>query len=131
MRYALLVYSDQTDWADISADEAARLRAESMPRWMAMFEELDKADPSATGKELADASAAKVVRVRAGERIVTDGPFADTKEVIGGIFVTELPISTRRFASPPSCPPPSTDRSRSALSSTTETPSEPARACVP
>ncbi len=91
MRYALLVYSDQTGWADIPEEEAARLRAESMPRWLALFEELGKADPAADGKELVEGSEAKVVRVRDGERIVTDGPFADTKEVIGGVFFTELP----------------------------------------
>jgi hypothetical protein len=91
MRYALLVYSDQSGWDEIPQDEAARLRAESMPRWIALFEELGKADPNATGKELAAGSDARVVRVRDGERIVTDGPFADTKEVIGGLFLTELP----------------------------------------
>ena len=68
-----------------------RLRAESMPRWITLFEELGRSDPDATGKELAAASEARVVRVRGGERLVTDGPFADTKEVIGGIFLTELP----------------------------------------
>jgi hypothetical protein len=91
MRYALLVYADQDGWADLSEEEAARQRAESMPGWVAMFEALDKADPDATGKELAAAAEAKVVRVRDGERIVTDGPFADTKEVIGGLFLTTLP----------------------------------------
>jgi hypothetical protein len=91
MRYALLVYSDQSDWADLSEEEAGRRRAESMPRWIALFEELGKADPAAEGRELVEASEAKVVRVREGRRIVTDGPFADTKEVIGGIFLTELP----------------------------------------
>ncbi len=90
MRYALLVYSDQAGWDDLSEDEAARLRAESMPRWLAMFDALGDADPEATGKELTAASTAKVVRVRDGERIVTDGPFADTKEAIGGLFLTEL-----------------------------------------
>jgi hypothetical protein len=91
MRYALLVYTDQEGWDDIPEDEAARLRAESMPRWVTLFEELGKADPAATGKELAAAAEARVVRVRDGERLVTDGPFADTKEVVGGIFLTELP----------------------------------------
>lgn len=91
MRYALLVYADQSGWEGISEAEAARMRAESMPRWIACFEELGRADPSVEGRELVAASEAKVVRVRDGERIVTDGPFADTKEVIGGVFLTELP----------------------------------------
>jgi hypothetical protein len=91
MRYALLVYSDQEGWADLPDEEAARLRAESMPRWIAMFEALGAVDPDSDGKELDAAVEAKVVRVRNGERIVTDGPFADTKEVVGGLFLTTLP----------------------------------------
>ena len=91
MRYALLVYSDQSAWEEISEEEAARLRAESMPRWVRLFEEMGKADPAVVGRELVGASEAKVVRVVDGETIVTDGPFAETKEQLGGIFLTELP----------------------------------------
>jgi hypothetical protein len=90
MRYALLIYADQAGWAELSDEEAARQRADVMPQWIALFEELAKADPKVEGRELEAATEAKVVRVRNGERIVTDGPFADTKEVIGGIFLTEL-----------------------------------------
>jgi hypothetical protein len=90
MKYALLVYSDQSSWEQLSDDEAANVRAESMPKWIALFEELRKADPEAQGRELTAASDAKVVRVVDGETIVTDGPFAETKEQLGGIFVTDL-----------------------------------------
>jgi hypothetical protein len=62
-----------------------------MPRWISLFEELQKADPSVSGYELDEAGTAKVVRVRDGERIVTDGPFAETKEVLGGAFVLDVP----------------------------------------
>jgi hypothetical protein len=91
MKYALLVYSDQSDWDGIDEEEAARRRAESMPRWIALFEELGKADPDSSGRELSAATDAKVVRVVDGETIVTDGPFAETKEQIGGLFLTTLP----------------------------------------
>ncbi|HEX3291390.1 MAG TPA: YciI family protein [Gaiella sp.] len=91
MQYALLVYSDQSTWENLDEAEAARLRAESMPRWIALFEELGKADPDAVGRELATAADAKVVRVVDGERVVTDGPFAETKEQLGGLFLTTLP----------------------------------------
>ena len=91
MQYALLLYGDQSAWAELDDDEAARLRAESMPRWLALFEEMAKADPAVAGRELDAASEAKVVRVIDGERVVTDGPFAETKEQIGGLFVTTLP----------------------------------------
>lgn len=91
MRYALLVYADQSAWADYTDEEAGRLRAESMPRWVALFEEMHKADPQVTGRELEAASEAKVVRVVDGRRVVTDGPFAETKEQLGGVFLTTLP----------------------------------------
>jgi hypothetical protein len=91
MKFALLVYGDQSAWAELDGEEAARLREESMPRWLALFEEMGKADPGVEGRELSAASEAKVVRVVDGERIVTDGPFAETKEQIGGLFVTTLP----------------------------------------
>ena len=91
MKYALLVYHDQSDWERYSEEEAARRRAESMPKWISLFAEMDKADPTAFGKELEGAREAKVLRVRDGQRVVTDGPFAETKEQIGGLFVTDLP----------------------------------------
>ena len=92
MKYAMLVYSDQSAWDGLSDEEAARMRAESMPRWISLFEEMGKADPSVEGRELVSSAAeAKVVRVVDGKTIVTDGPFAETKEQLGGIFVTELP----------------------------------------
>ena len=91
MKYALLVYSDQSTWDSYTEEEAAKAREESLPKWYACFEELGKADPEMTGYELEAASDAKVVRVRDGERIVTDGPFAETKELIGGAFFTDRP----------------------------------------
>jgi hypothetical protein len=91
VNYALLIYDDDSTWIDLPEDEKAALRAAEMPKWVALFEELGKADPNVSGKELDGRTTAKVVRVRNGERIVTDGPFAETKEVVGGVFLTELP----------------------------------------
>ena len=75
----------------MSPDEAAAARTESLPRWYSLFEELGKVDSSASGFELECAADAKVVRVRDGRTIVTDGPFAETKELIGGAFLANLP----------------------------------------
>jgi hypothetical protein len=91
MRYAMLVYGDHSAWEALSEEDAKRLRDESMPRWIALFEEMGKADPNVLGRELANGSEGKVVRVVDGETVVTDGPFAETKEQLGGIFVTDLP----------------------------------------
>ena len=91
MKYAMLIYGDDSEWVDLPDEERAALRAEEMPGWTSLFEELGKADPNVTGKELDGRGTAKVVRVRDGERLVTDGPFAETKEIIGGVFLVDLP----------------------------------------
>lgn len=91
MKYAMLLYDDDSAWASLSEDERATLRADEMPKWVALFEEMGKSDPSVSGKELDTRHTAKVVRVRDGERLVTDGPFAETKEVLGGVFFIDLP----------------------------------------
>ena len=91
MRYAMLIYSDQERSFDMSEEEAAKATEESLPRWYAFFEELGQADPDMQGKELDDIRTAKTVRVRDGELMITDGPFAETKEQIGGFFDTNLP----------------------------------------
>jgi hypothetical protein len=91
MRYTLMVYSEQEPWFDLSEEEAAKAREKSLPKWYALFEELGKADPEFGGKELDDIRTAKTVKVRDGEMVVTDGPFAETKEQIGGIFDIKLP----------------------------------------
>jgi hypothetical protein len=87
----MLIYGDDSEWVDLPDGAKATLRAEEMPRWVALFEELGKADPNVSGKELDGRTTAKVVRVRDGERIVTDGPFAETKEIVGGVFLIDLP----------------------------------------
>jgi len=91
VKYAVLIYGDDSEWVDLPDEDKAKLRAEEMPLWIALFDELGKADPNVSGYELDGRSTAKVVRVRDGERIVTDGPFAETKEVLGGVFVMDLP----------------------------------------
>jgi hypothetical protein len=91
MRYALMIYSDQEPWLELSEEEAAKRSEESLPKWYAFMEELGKADPEFHGKELDDIRTAKTVRVRDGQVVVTDGPFAETKEQIGGFFDTNLP----------------------------------------
>jgi hypothetical protein len=87
----MLIYDNDAGWANLPDEERSALRAQEMPAWVALFDELGKADPNVSGKELDGRKTAKVVRVRDGERIVTDGPFAETKEVVGGLFLIDLP----------------------------------------
>ena len=89
--YALLIYGDDSEWVDLPDEERKTLRAAEIPEWNALFPELQKADSNVTGKELDGRRTAKVVQVRDGERIVIDGPFAETKEILGGVFLMDLP----------------------------------------
>ena len=50
MRYALMIYSDQEPWFELSEEEAAKATEESLPKWYALFDELGKADPDIDGQ---------------------------------------------------------------------------------
>ena len=90
MKYVALLTNTEEDrvrWEAMTAEEAAAARAREIPRWNALFEELGP--HLVDGKELEEPAAAKTVRVREGETIVTDGPYAETKEQLGGFFVLD------------------------------------------
>jgi hypothetical protein len=89
VKYAALLTNNADDvarWEQMSPDEAAAARAEEVPKWEALFGELGPTGALAIGFELDSPRTAKTVRVRDGETIVTDGPFAETKEQIGGLM---------------------------------------------
>jgi hypothetical protein len=92
MKYLLLLQNAQEDrdrWATMSKEEAAEARAAEIPKWNALFEELTAGGHWLDGQELDDPDTAKTVRVRDGARLVTDGPYAETKEQIGGFFLVQ------------------------------------------
>ena len=92
MKYALLLTNSQEDrerWEKLSEEEAKASRAAEVPKWNALFGELGASGKLLSGSELDDPGTAKTIRVRDGERSVTDGPFAETKEQIGGLMVID------------------------------------------
>jgi hypothetical protein len=92
MKYLLLLNNSVEQWQEwrqLSSDDAQKLREQEMPKWNALFEWIGEQGIETNGLELDDPSDARVVRVRDGETVVTDGPFAETKEVIGGYFLAE------------------------------------------
>jgi hypothetical protein len=89
LKYVALLTNLQEDldsWAERSPAERQPARAEEVPKWEALFNELGSTGVLGFGAELDDPSTAKTVRVRDGETIVTDGPFAETKEQVGGLM---------------------------------------------
>jgi hypothetical protein len=92
VKYAALLTNDAgavEAWEQMSAEEAAAARAQEVPKWEALFQELAPGGALGAGFELDSPKTAKIVRVRDGETIVTDGPFAETKEQIGGLMEIE------------------------------------------
>jgi hypothetical protein len=80
---------DLTAWEQMTSEEAAAARAEEVPKWEALFGELGATGALGAGFELDGPKTAKTVRVRDGETVITDGPYAETKEQIGGVMELE------------------------------------------
>ena len=92
MKYAALLTNNADDVAArerLTPEEAAAARAEEIPKWEALFADLGPSGALGSGFELDSPTTAKTVRVRDGETLVTDGPFAETKEQIGGVMEIE------------------------------------------
>jgi hypothetical protein len=92
MKYLLLLNNasgEWDSWRELSFDEAQKLRQQELPRWNALFGWVAEQGIEVNGLELEDPAKARVVRVREGEALVTDGPFAETKEVLGGYFLAD------------------------------------------
>ncbi len=81
MKYALLIYSNGGEWDNLSEDERNAVYAEYMA--------VSKTAGIVGGEELQGAETATTVRVQNGETLTTDGPFAETKETLGGFFLFE------------------------------------------
>jgi hypothetical protein len=86
MKYALLIYTDEKERASVPHDEQHAINEE----YDKFANELVERGVMRGGDELADSPAATTVRVRDGQQLVTDGPFAETKEQLGGYFLVEV-----------------------------------------
>lgn len=93
MRYLMLLTNSIEDirsWETLSEDEASELRSQEIPRWEELFAWMGQTGIESDGLELEGPSKVKTVRVRDEEALVTDGPYVETKEHIGGYFLVEL-----------------------------------------
>jgi hypothetical protein len=87
MKYLLLCYDDEQAWSE--AGEAA-LRA-AMQEAVALTHELHSKGQYILSAPLHPVATATSVRVRDGKQHVTDGPFAETREVLGGFHLIDVP----------------------------------------
>ena len=85
MQYMLLIYSALDAGPQTDEEQAAE-----MPAWFAFTEELVQAGAMVGGEALQLPETATTVQVRDGARITTDGPFAETKEILGGYYIIDV-----------------------------------------
>src|SRR5919204_3373986 len=86
MQYMLLIYDDEATWENMPEDEQQAVMGE----YFAYTEALKSAGKFVAGDALQPISTAKSVRIREGDVSTTDGPFAETKEVLGGYYLVDV-----------------------------------------
>jgi hypothetical protein len=85
MQYLMMIYSQEADWTKMTDAEHAAMHQE----YMQFTQEIADSGKLRGGNQLQPIAAATVVRVRNGKRVVTDGPFAEAKEQLGGYYLVE------------------------------------------
>jgi hypothetical protein len=85
MRYALLIYASEQDWATQSEEESQAVNQE----YMAFTKDIVDRGLMKGGEALQPTSTATSVRVRNGDTLTTDGPFAETKDQLGGFYLVD------------------------------------------
>jgi len=86
MKYMLLICRDEEVWDKLSVTERQQIYAETQ----ALSQELTARGQYLGGFPLHPSSSATSVRVRDGKRLVTDGPFAETREQLGGYMLIDV-----------------------------------------
>lgn len=87
MKYLCLIYSDESQWAAMSEAQVNAVLGE----YFAFTDEIKTSGHLLGGNSLLPTTAATTVRVRHGKLSATDGPFAETKEQLGGYYLIEAP----------------------------------------
>jgi hypothetical protein len=85
MQYAILIYSDEKAEANLSKEEQDAWMGE----YWAYTDAMRKAGAYKGGEALHPTSSATTVRLREGKKATTHGPFAETKEQLGGFYLVE------------------------------------------
>jgi hypothetical protein len=95
----LLIYNPPMEREPTPEEWAAR-----MPPWLAFNEEIKRQGAWVDAAPLAGLPSATTVRVRDGNRVVTDGPFAETKEWLGGYYIIDVPTLDHALEAAAMCP---------------------------
>lgn len=85
MKYALLIYSNEVEDAKMTEEE----QQADMGKYIALDGEINAAGIHAGGEALLPTAMSTTVRVQDGKTVTTDGPFAETKEQLGGFYIID------------------------------------------
>jgi hypothetical protein len=85
MQYLLLIYDRESDWAAMSEGDRGRM----MQDYFAFTNAIRDSGHYVGGNPLQPVATATTVRVRDGKTMTTDGPFAETREQLGGYYLIE------------------------------------------
>jgi hypothetical protein len=90
MQYVLLIYDDPAVWAKVPPEDYPKLYEE--------YGAIAQMSSTKGGAQLQPVDTARSVRVNGDKPIVTDGPFAETKEVLGGFYLIDAGSQTEAEA---------------------------------
>jgi hypothetical protein len=85
VKYILLIHDDEQVWAGRTQPERQQIYSE----YMQFTEQIKASGQYVASAPLHPTSSAKSVRIRGGKALVTDGPFAETREQLGGYFLVD------------------------------------------
>jgi hypothetical protein len=86
MQYMLLIYGNEKDWEERSEEE----KRDQFQRYAAFSQALRERGAYVAGEPLRPVATATTVRIRNDETLTTDGPFAETKEQLGGFYIIDV-----------------------------------------
>ena len=87
MEFLALIHADEGVWDRMSDEE----RASAYEQYGEFTQAVRNAGVYVSGNELGPTSSATTVRIRDGRQLVTDGPYAEVKEALGGYYILECP----------------------------------------
>ncbi len=100
MRYLMLILGDEKQWEKLSEKDMAAM----YEQYGAFSEEIAKKARNVSGDELHPTAMAAAIRVRDGKPRVTDGPFTEVKEVVGGYYLFDAETLEEALALAAKCP---------------------------
>lgn len=100
MQYMLLIYADESRWSEMTPEQGQKMYAE----YMQYSRDLSEAGVIMSGSELKPTPTAKSLRMKNGNVVTTDGPFAETREQLGGYYLLNVPDMETALTWAAKCP---------------------------